>query len=106
MPFTRQIEKAIVLDYDGTLVSFHEKPEAATPDQNLIELLQSLCLQPNTDLAIVSGRDQAFIDQWFGDPPTSVVVAEHGHYVRPKGKKMERFHSWRQTMDGGYYAHF
>ena len=25
--------KAIVLDYDGTLVSFHENPEAATPDQ-------------------------------------------------------------------------
>ncbi len=78
--------KAIVLDYDGTLVSFHENPEAATPGQNLIELLQSLCLQPNTDLAIISGRDQAFIDQWFGDLPLR-LVAEHGHYVRPKGKK-------------------
>ena len=84
--FHKADRKAIVLDYDGTLVSFHEKPEAATPDQNLIELLQSLCLQPNTDLAIVSGRDQAFIDQWFGDLPLR-LVAEHGHYVRPKGKK-------------------
>ena len=78
--------KAIVLDYDGTLVSFHENPEAATPDQNLTELLQSLCLQPNTDLAIISGRDQAFIHKWFGDLPLR-LVAEHGYYVRPKGKK-------------------
>ena len=78
--------KAIILDYDGTLVSFHENPEAATPDQNLIKLLQSLCLQPNTNLAIISGRDQAFIDQWFGDLPLR-LVAEHGHYVRSKGKK-------------------
>ena len=91
--------KAIVLDYDGTLVSFHENPEAATPDQNLIELLQSLCLQPNTDLAIISGRDQAFIDQWFGDLPLR-LVAEHGHYVRPKGKNgalplVETNNGWR-----------
>ena len=78
--------KAIVLDYDGTLVSFHENPEAATPDQNLVELLQSLCLQPNTDIAIISGRDQAFIEKWFGDLPLR-LVAEHGHYVRPKEKK-------------------
>ncbi|MEC8637745.1 MAG: trehalose-phosphatase, partial [Bacteroidota bacterium] len=78
--------KAIVLDYDGTLVSFHENPEAATPDQNLVELLQSLCLQPNTDIAIISGRDQAFIEKWFGDLPLR-LVAEHGYYVRPRGKK-------------------
>ena len=68
------------------LVSFHENPEAAIPDQNLVELLHSLCHQPNTDIAIISGRDQAFIDKWFGDLPLR-LVAEHGHYVRPKEKK-------------------
>ena len=84
--FQNAERKAIVLDYDGTLVSFHENPEAAIPDQNLVELLQSLCHQPNTDIAIISGRDQAFIDKWFGDLPLR-LVAEHGHYVRPKEKK-------------------
>ena len=43
------------------LFLFKKKPEAATPDQNLIELLQALCQQPDTDLAIVSGRDQSFM---------------------------------------------
>jgi trehalose 6-phosphate synthase/phosphatase len=61
-------------------------PEAATPDQQLIKLLQTLCKQPNTDLAIISGRDQSFMSHWLGDLPLT-LVAEHGHYVKPKEKK-------------------
>jgi trehalose 6-phosphate synthase/phosphatase len=84
--FQKAKRKAILLDYDGTLVPFHENPEAATPDQQLIELLQTLCKQPNTDLAIISGRDQSFMSHWLGDL-TLTLVAEHGHYVKPKEKK-------------------
>jgi trehalose 6-phosphate synthase/phosphatase len=86
--FQKAKRKAILLDYDGTLVPFHEKPELATPDKQLIELLQKLCIQHNTDLAIVSGRDQSFMNNWFGDLPLT-LVAEHGHYVKPKEKKWE-----------------
>ena len=84
--FQKAKRKTILLDYDGTLVPFHENPEAATPDQQLIELLQALCKQPNTDLAIISGRDQSFMSHWLGDL-TLTLVAEHGHYVKPKEKK-------------------
>ena len=86
--FQKAKRKAILLDYDGTLVPFHEKPELATPDKQLIELLQKLCIQPDTDLAIVSGRDQSFMNNWFGDLPLT-LVAEHGHYLKPKEKKWE-----------------
>ena len=102
--FQKTKRKAILLDYDGTLVPFHENPEAATPDQQLIELLQTLCKQPGTDLAIISGRDQSFMSRWLGDLPLT-LVAEHGHYIKPKGKKMEKFLPWRQTMDERHHAH-
>ena len=84
--FINAKRKIILLDYDGTLVAFHEKPEAATPDKKLIELLHSICQQPNTDLAIISGRDQPFMSHWLGDLPLT-LVAEHGHYVKNKGGK-------------------
>ena len=91
--FQKTKRKAILLDYDGTLVPFHENPEAATPDQQLIELLQTLCKQPSTDLAIISGRDQSFMSRWLGDLPLT-LVAEHGHYIKPKGKK------WKSSSRG------
>jgi len=84
--FQKAKRKAILLDYDGTLVPFHEKPEAATPDQKLIELLQALCQQPNTDIAIISGRDQSFMNNCLRNLPLT-LVAEHGHYVKYKENK-------------------
>ena len=84
--FKNAERKAILLDYDGTLVAFHEKPEAAIPDKKLIELLHSICKQPNTDLAIISGRDKLFMSHWLGDLPLT-LVAEHGHYVKNEGQK-------------------
>ena len=84
--FQKAKQKAILLDYDGTLVKFHEKPEDATPDQQLIELLKSLCRQSNTDVAIISGRVQSFMSNWLGDIPLT-LVAEHGHYVKFKDEK-------------------
>ena len=84
--FQKAKQKAILLDYDGTLVKFYEKPEDASPNQQLIELLKSLCRQSNTDLAIISGRDQSFMSNWLGDLPLT-LVAEHGHYVKLKDKK-------------------
>ena len=88
--FQKAKRKAIFLDYDGTLVPFHEKPEAAIPDQKLFELLRLLSFQKNTDLAIISGRDQSFINKWFADLPIT-LVAEHGHYIKHKGKKWKSF---------------
>jgi trehalose 6-phosphate synthase/phosphatase len=83
----------IFLDYDGTLVEFNEKPDLATPDNSLFKLIKSLCALPNTDVAIVSGRDQAFLDKWFDTLPLT-LAAEHGHYIKYKGK------NWKGTVAG------
>ena len=82
--FAKAKNKMIFLDYDGTLVAFNEKPDLAIPDAKLLSIIDRLCKLPNTDVAIVSGRDQAFLDKWFAKLPIT-LVAEHGHYIKRKG---------------------
>tara|TARA_B110000285_G_scaffold110113_1_gene125037 strand:- start:3195 stop:5399 length:2205 start_codon:yes stop_codon:yes gene_type:complete len=82
-------KKLILLDFDGTLVEFNDNPQLAVPDENLLNLIQSLCEAPNTDVAIVSGRDHLFLSKWFNDFPLT-LVAEHGYFFKYKN------HEWSE----------
>ena len=81
--FKSSKRRMILLDYDGTLVDFNDDPELAQPEESLISLIKQLSEIPKTDLAIVSGRDQYFLDQWFGDLSIA-LVAEHGYFMKFK----------------------
>ncbi len=71
----------LLLDYDGTLVSYAPTPELATPDDELLELLVELTRRPGLQLHIVSGRQRAVLEAWFGDLPIG-LHAEHGSWSR------------------------
>jgi len=75
--------RALLLDYDGTLVPFAEEPKLAQPDGELLELLQSLATDPANDVCIVSGRPRRTLEEWFGQLPIS-LIAEHGVWLRNK----------------------
>jgi len=81
--FKHSKRRMIFLDYDGTLVDFHDDPELAQPEEDLILLIKKMTGLPNTDVAIVSGRDQTFLDRFFGNLPI-VLVAEHGYLIKLK----------------------
>ncbi|MFC5049433.1 bifunctional alpha,alpha-trehalose-phosphate synthase (UDP-forming)/trehalose-phosphatase [Rubritalea spongiae] len=70
---------ALFIDYDGTLRPFTAKPEDATPNEELKNLLQQLGEHPQIEVAIVSGRPRAFMEKHLGDLPLH-LVAEHGFY--------------------------
>jgi trehalose 6-phosphate synthase/phosphatase len=80
--------RALLLDYDGTLVPFSDSPRAAAPDPELIELISGLAADPANDLAIISGRPRADLEEWFGHLPIA-LIAEHGVWLRRKAE------SWR-----------
>jgi trehalose 6-phosphate synthase/phosphatase len=71
--------RVLLLDYDGTLVEFARLPELAQPDQWLLETLQALAT--SATVVIVSGRDRATLESWFGALPVE-LIAEHGAMVR------------------------
>jgi len=98
----KSVEKRMIfLDYDGTLVGYNEKPELATPDESLMQLLKKLSEFPQTEVAIVSGRDQKFLDQWFGHLPIT-LVAEHGYVVKHKNQKWlvkeTQLKNWKEDL--------
>ncbi len=75
--------RLLLLDYDGTLVGFAKHPREAVPGSSLLNLVTHLSADPKTNLSIISGRDAATLDEWFGHLPIN-LVAEHGAAIRRK----------------------
>lgn len=87
--------RLIILDYDGTLRGFVKTPSplAATPTLRIRRILKTLSEQPDTTVAIVSGRTKRALSSWFVGIPV-VLAAEHGAWKR-YGRK------WQQ-IDSGF----
>jgi trehalose 6-phosphate synthase/phosphatase len=75
--------RALLLDYDGTLVPFAAEPKLAQPDAELIETLTALGSDPANQVTIISGRPRRTLEEWFGKLPIS-LIAEHGVWLRNK----------------------
>jgi trehalose 6-phosphate synthase/phosphatase len=78
--------RALLLDYDGTLVPFVAEPRLAHPDAELLELLTALASDPANEVTIVSGRPRQALENWFGQLPIS-LIAEHGVWLRNKNSE-------------------
>lgn len=75
-------KRLILLDYDGTLIRFYNRPEEAVPGEVIRELLHRLTGNPLNRVVLVSGRDAATLKQWFGSTGVD-IAAEHGSmYLR------------------------
>jgi len=83
--------RLLLLDYDGTLVSFKGRPGKAGPDPELIDILNALAQDKRTDVAIISGRDKNTLEAWLGELDLC-LVAEHGGWIR------EAERTWRSVQ--------
>jgi trehalose 6-phosphate synthase/phosphatase len=84
--------RALLFDYDGTLVPIAALPELATPDEELLRLIGRLAELPGTDVHIVSGRSRASLEEWLGGLPVALHI-EHGFWSRDKQGH------WRQATE-------
>jgi trehalose 6-phosphate synthase/phosphatase len=73
---------SLLIDYDGTLVPFAPRPEAAAPDAELVSLLERLAGDARIDLHLVSGRSIDDLDRWFARLDAQ-LWAEHAAAHRP-----------------------
>ena len=71
----------LFLDYDGTLVRFHRRPDDARPDASLLELLRNLNSLPGVNLVLSSGRDRSNLERWFS-AERFLIGAGHGAWIR------------------------
>ncbi|MBS7288864.1 MAG: trehalose-phosphatase [Candidatus Freyarchaeota archaeon] len=82
--YRKSKRRLILLDYDGTIVPFADRPDEAKPDEDVMNLLRLLAQDGGNEVVIVSGRDRKFLDEWFGDTRLS-LVAEHGAWLKERG---------------------
>ncbi len=85
--FTMARRRVFMLDYDGTLAPFADRPELALPDDELIRLLTTLADDHRHQVHIVSGRSIGFLERWLGHLPVH-LHAEHGAARRTLGAKV------------------
>jgi trehalose 6-phosphate synthase/phosphatase len=77
--------RLLLLDYDGTLVSFASTPQAARPDTDLITVLSGLEKAQRNQVVVISGRDAETLEDWLGTAGID-LVAEHGARYRKNGE--------------------
>lgn len=75
-------QRLFMFDYDGTLTPIVKDPAAAIPSDRVIRTLKTLAADKNNSVWIISGRDQAFLDEWMGHIPELGLSAEHGSFMR------------------------
>jgi trehalose 6-phosphate synthase/phosphatase len=91
----------VLLDYDGTLVPFVEKPNKAKPDPELLDILGALAANGGNEIVIVSGRDRDTLDRWLGDSKLA-LIAEHGVWLKERNGPWETIEplraEWKEQM--------
>lgn len=80
--YRRARRRLFMFDYDGTLTPIVKDPQAAIPSDRVLRNLKSLAADPRNAVWIISGRDQAFLDEWMGHIPELGLSAEHGCFIR------------------------
>lgn len=78
--YKRTKHRAILLDYDGTMMapSIIDK----TPNPEVLGFLNSLCRDPKNVVFLVSGRDKKTLTAWFSSCERLGLAAEHGYFMR------------------------
>ncbi|XP_043700304.1 probable alpha,alpha-trehalose-phosphate synthase [UDP-forming] 7 [Telopea speciosissima] len=78
--YSRAKSRAILLDYDGTVM-----PQTSinkTPSQEVLSILNTLCGFDKNTVFIVSGRGRESLGTWFSPCEKLGIAAEHGYLLR------------------------
>ena len=79
----RARRRLFLFDYDGTLTPIVRDPQAAVPSDRILRTIKTLAQDRRNTVWVISGRDQAFLEQSMGHIPELGLSAEHGCFMRP-----------------------
>ena len=78
-------QRLLLFDYDGTLTPIVQNPADAILPPEAWGAIQTVAADPRNAVWIVSGRNQSFLEQIFGNMIGVGLVAEHGSFLRSPG---------------------
>ncbi|KAK8575110.1 hypothetical protein V6N13_033658 [Hibiscus sabdariffa] len=78
--YLRSKNRAILLDYDGTIMpqTSHNK----TPSAEIISIINTLSGDTKDTVFVVSGRGKDSLSKWFSPCKKLGIAAEHGYFMR------------------------
>lgn len=88
--------RLFLFDYDGTLTPIVKDPAAAIPSLKLLQIVDKLTADPHNQFWIISGRDQAFLEKWWGLKNVG-LSAEHGCFMKDVGS--DKWYNLAATFD-------
>lgn len=96
-------QRALLLDYDGTLAPFKEKRDEAIPREGVRDILRDILAKGRTRVVIVSGRSLHDIEPLLGIDPLPEIWGSHGWERRlPDGTRQEP--QFSQQIRAGFDA--
>ncbi|KAI9079018.1 hypothetical protein K1719_039018 [Acacia pycnantha] len=78
--YKRTKHRAILLDYDGTMMQ--PGTISTTPSADAVGILKSLCSDPDNVVFVVSGNERKTLTDWFSSCERLGIAAEHGYFLR------------------------
>ncbi|SMC00593.1 trehalose 6-phosphate synthase [Hymenobacter roseosalivarius DSM 11622] len=99
--FQKAPQRLLLLDYGGTLVGFHNNPEHAKPDEELLQLLRALTANSHNRVVIISGHDRPTLENWLGHLRLD-FIAEHGVWLRRAGEEWHLFRPMESAWKQGF----
>lgn len=99
--FRNASKRLLLLDYDGTLISYAENPKQAAPGNSLKQLLYELSQKEETDIYLISGRNSTWLDEHFSSLPVN-LIAEHGAKCKQRNgewiKEIQTHSEWKEKV--------
>ncbi|KAL4585736.1 hypothetical protein LXL04_010360 [Taraxacum kok-saghyz] len=95
--YERAQYRAILLDYDGTVM-----PQSSIdkqPSREVISIFKKLCSDPKNTVFVVSGRGKEDLAKWFAPCEKLGIAAEHGYFMRWPGEK-----EWETCVQGSNFG--
>ncbi len=99
--YKKSRRRLFLLDYDGSLVSFKDRPEKAFPEERTLGILKKLADDTKNTVVIISGRDRNSLSKFFKDLPVC-LSAEHGVWIKMAKKRWQKTYelsdSWKDEF--------
>ncbi|CAI9783771.1 unnamed protein product [Fraxinus pennsylvanica] len=96
--YSKAKNRAILLDYDGTVM-----PQTSinkNPSQDVISIINRLCDDVKNTVFVVSGRGKDSLGKWFSPCKKLGIAAEHGYFIRRNAD--EEWETCGQSTDFGW----
>nr|XP_009804180.1 PREDICTED: probable alpha,alpha-trehalose-phosphate synthase [UDP-forming] 7 isoform X2 [Nicotiana sylvestris] len=78
--YSKAKNRAILLDYDGTLMPQTSINKVPSPE--VISIINTLCGDERNTVFLVSGRGRDSLGRWFSPCEKLGIAAEHGYFLR------------------------